>query len=41
MVALGILVKRSRELLEQEIDHVFTVVERDGTVIACAAFTVS
>ena len=32
----GALVKRSRELLEQEIDH-FTVVERDGAVIACAA----
>ena len=32
----GILVRRSRELLEQEIDQ-FTVVERDGTVIACAA----
>ena len=36
MEAAGILVKRSRELLEQEIDQ-FTVVERDGTVIACAA----
>jgi amino-acid N-acetyltransferase len=34
--ASGVLVRRSRELLEQEIDH-FTVVERDGTVIACAA----
>ena len=33
--AAGILVPRSRELLEMEIDH-FTVVERDGTVIACA-----
>jgi amino-acid N-acetyltransferase len=32
----GILVRRSRELLEQEIDQ-FTVVERDGAVIACAA----
>jgi amino-acid N-acetyltransferase len=32
----GILVRRSRELLEMEIDH-FTVVERDGTCIACAA----
>ncbi len=36
MEATGALVKRSRELLEQEIDR-FTVVERDGTVIACAA----
>jgi amino-acid N-acetyltransferase len=33
----GILVKRSRERLEMEIDH-FLVLERDGTVIACAAF---
>jgi amino-acid N-acetyltransferase len=32
----GILVKRSREKLEMEIDH-FTVVERDGMIIACAA----
>ncbi len=32
----GILVKRERELLEQEIDH-FIVVERDGIVIACSA----
>lgn len=32
----GSLVKRSRELLEIEIDH-FTVIERDGMVIACAA----
>ncbi len=32
----GALVKRSRELLEQEIDQ-FCVVERDGAVIACAA----
>lgn len=32
----GVLVKRSRELLEGEIDH-FTVVKRDGTAIACAA----
>ena len=32
----GILVKRSREKLEIEIDH-FTVVERDGMIIACAA----
>ncbi|GAB4290906.1 MAG: amino-acid N-acetyltransferase [Methylophaga sp.] len=34
--ANGTLVKRSRELLEREIDH-FTVMERDGSVIACAA----
>ena len=32
----GTLVKRSRELLEVEIGH-FTVMERDGTVVACAA----
>jgi len=32
----GVMVKRSRDRLEQEIDH-FTVVERDGAVIACAA----
>lgn len=32
----GILVRRSRERLEIEIDH-FTVMERDGMVIACAA----
>jgi amino-acid N-acetyltransferase len=32
----GSLVKRSRELLETEIDH-FTVIERDGMIIACAA----
>jgi amino-acid N-acetyltransferase len=32
----GILVKRSREWLEMEIDH-FLVIERDGTIIACAA----
>lgn len=31
-----ILVRRSREKLEMEIEH-FTVVERDGMVIACAA----
>ena len=36
MESAGVLVKRSRELLEQEIDQ-FTVVERDGAVIACAA----
>ena len=32
----GILVRRSRELLEQEIGH-FTVMEIDGTIIACSA----
>jgi amino-acid N-acetyltransferase len=32
----GILVKRSRELLEMEISH-FLVIERDGAIIACAA----
>ena len=32
----GILVKRSRELMETEIDH-FTVLERDGMIIGCAA----
>jgi len=32
----GILVKRSRERLEMEIDH-FHVIERDGAIIACAA----
>ena len=32
----GVLVKRSRERLEQEIER-FSVVERDGAVIACAA----
>ncbi len=34
--AEGILVKRSRELLEQEIEH-FVVMDRDGLIIACAA----
>ena len=34
--AAGVLVPRSRERLEIDIDH-FTVVERDGTIIACAA----
>lgn len=34
--ANGVLVKRSRDLLETEVDH-FTVMERDGTVVACAA----
>ena len=32
----GILVRRSRERLEMEIDH-FTVMERDGMIVACAA----
>ncbi len=32
----GILVRRSREKLEMEIDH-FVVQERDGMIIACAA----
>lgn len=32
----GVLVKRSRELLENEI-HLFTVIVRDGMIIACAA----
>lgn len=34
--AKGILVQRPRERLEQEIEH-FTVIERDGFIIACAA----
>jgi len=34
--AEGTLVRRSRERLETEIEH-FRVLERDGTVIACAA----
>ncbi len=34
--AEDILVRRSREKLEMEIEH-FTVVERDGAIIACAA----
>ena len=34
--AEGILVRRSREQLEMEIDH-FSIVERDGMVIGCAA----
>lgn len=33
----GILVKRSREVLEREIEC-FTVIERDGMIVACAAF---
>lgn len=32
----GVLVRRSRELLEMEIHH-FTVMERDGRIIGCAA----
>jgi amino-acid N-acetyltransferase len=32
----GVLVKRSREALENEIEY-FTVLERDGHIIACAA----
>lgn len=32
----GVLVKRSRELLEQEIEN-FRVLDRDGRIIACAA----
>ena len=32
----GTLVRRSREQLEMEIDR-FTVIERDGTIVACAA----
>jgi amino-acid N-acetyltransferase len=34
--AAGTLVKRSRELLENEIDQ-FTVIDRDGMILACAA----
>ncbi|WP_297528075.1 amino-acid N-acetyltransferase [Thiohalobacter sp.] len=34
--AEGVLVRRSRELLEMEIDR-FMVMERDGMIIACAA----
>lgn len=32
----GVLVKRSRELLEQEIER-FQVIERDGSIIGCAS----
>ena len=32
----GVLVRRSRELLETEIDR-FTVIDRDGMIISCAA----
>ncbi len=33
----GILVRRSRELLEMEVQY-FTVIEREGLIIACTAF---
>lgn len=33
----GLLVKRSRVVLENDIDH-FTVIERDGMIVACVAF---
>lgn len=33
----GQLVRRSREILEREVQH-FTVIERDGLIVACAAF---
>ena len=33
----GQLVRRSRDVLETEIQH-FTVIERDGLIVACAAF---
>ena len=36
MEAAGMLVRRSREQLELEIDH-FILVEREGTAVACAA----
>ena len=32
----GVLVRRSRELIENEVRH-FTVIEREGVIIACAA----
>ena len=32
----GVLVRRSREMLEDDINH-FTVIERDGMIVACAA----
>jgi len=35
----GALVRRSREVLENEIDR-FTVIERDGMIVACAALYV-
>jgi amino-acid N-acetyltransferase len=37
--ASGVLVPRSRERVEREIDH-FVVLERDGLVVACAALYV-
>jgi amino-acid N-acetyltransferase len=37
--ASGVLVPRSRERLEREIDH-FVVLERDGLVVACASLYV-
>ena len=36
----GVLVRRSRDKLEQELGS-FTVIERDGTVVACAAMYTS
>ncbi|MCX4026164.1 amino-acid N-acetyltransferase [Endozoicomonas sp. SM1973] len=33
----GVLVRRSRKQIEQEI-NLFTIIERDGTIIGCAAF---
>ncbi|MBE2897122.1 amino-acid N-acetyltransferase [Pasteurellaceae bacterium HPA106] len=35
----GILVKRSREQLEMEIDN-YTIIDRDGVIIACAALNI-
>jgi amino-acid N-acetyltransferase len=32
----GVLVRRSREMLENDIER-FTVIERDGMVVACSA----
>ena len=32
----GVLVRRSRDLIEREINQ-FSIVERDGLIIACAA----
>ncbi len=37
LAAEDVLVQRPRELLERDIDR-FTVVERDGLILACAAF---
>ena len=36
----GTLVRRSRERLEEEISH-FSILERDGRVLACAAIPLS